>query len=78
MAEVTGAIWRKSSRSGPNGATCVEVARNIPGQVFVRDSKDQSGPILTFAPAAWSTFVATLVRSGRCLDVNGGTGNGAR
>ena len=60
MAEVSGAIWRKSSRSGPNGATCVEVARNVPGRVLVRDSKDPSGPVLTFAPAAWSAFLATV------------------
>lgn len=60
MAAVTGAAWRKSSRSGPNGGSCVEVADNLPGQVLVRDSKDQTGPILTFAPTAWRSFLATV------------------
>ncbi|MGV9976229.1 DUF397 domain-containing protein [Micromonospora wenchangensis] len=56
--ELTGAIWRKSTRSDNGGATCVEVATNLPLVVGVRDSKDRRGPALTFAPAAWSSFVA--------------------
>ncbi|MDG4829723.1 DUF397 domain-containing protein [Solwaraspora sp. WMMD1047] len=52
--------WRKSTRSGPNGGNCVEVADNLPGRVLVRDSKDQTGPTLTFEPAAWSTFVKAV------------------
>ncbi|MET8279548.1 DUF397 domain-containing protein [Micromonospora sp. NPDC005174] len=55
--ELTGAIWRKSSRSSANGGDCVEVADNLPGVVGVRDSKDQAGPALAFAPAAWRAFV---------------------
>ena len=43
--------WRKSSRSGDNGGACVEVARNLPRIVAVRDSKDLHGPVLTVAPA---------------------------
>jgi hypothetical protein len=31
----------------------VEVARNIPGTVAVRDSKDPDGPILRFTPDEW-------------------------
>lgn len=50
--------WRKSSRSSGNQGNCVEVADNLPGRVLVRDSKDPSGPALTFAPSAWSRFVA--------------------
>ncbi|MEO3744558.1 DUF397 domain-containing protein [Plantactinospora sp. B5E13] len=49
--------WRKSSRSSSNGGNCVEVADNLPGQVLVRDSKDQTGPVLTFGPHAWRGFV---------------------
>ncbi|MCG5441903.1 DUF397 domain-containing protein [Micromonospora sp. NIE79] len=54
--DLTGALWRTSSRSG-NGE-CVEVADNLPGAVGVRDSKDPTGPVLVFAPAAWRAFVA--------------------
>ena len=43
------AQWRISTHSA-NGSTCVEVARNLPGIVAVRDSKDHQGPVLTFAP----------------------------
>ncbi|MDG9677868.1 DUF397 domain-containing protein [Micromonospora sp. DH14] len=52
--------WRKSTRSGGNGA-CVEVRRD--GQAAeVRDSKDQLGPTLRFDAAAWSTFLSELKR----------------
>ncbi|RQX14869.1 DUF397 domain-containing protein [Micromonospora ureilytica] len=58
--DLTGALWRTSSRSG-NGE-CVEVADNLPGVVGVRDSKDPTGPVLVFAPAAWRAFVAVARR----------------
>ncbi|MFJ2577387.1 DUF397 domain-containing protein [Kitasatospora aureofaciens] len=40
---------------------CVEVDDAHPGRV--RDSKDPDGPRLTFAPAAWQSFI-TAVRTG--------------
>lgn len=55
--DVTGAVWRKSTRSSTNGGECVEVARNLPGVVLVRDSKDSTGPALAFAPESWVSFV---------------------
>jgi hypothetical protein len=55
--DLTGAIWRKSTRSSNGGSSCVEVAKNLPGVVGVRDSKDQYGPALAFSPDAWQTFV---------------------
>ncbi|MCX4387517.1 DUF397 domain-containing protein [Micromonospora peucetia] len=58
--DLTGARWRKSTKSGGNGGDCVEVADNLPGVVGVRDSKDPSGPALAFAPAAWRSFVAQV------------------
>ncbi|MEV4658889.1 DUF397 domain-containing protein [Micromonospora sp. NPDC049301] len=58
--ELTGARWHKSSRSSGNGGDCVEVADNLPGVVAVRDSKNPSGPALTFTPAAWRAFVAQV------------------
>ncbi|GAA2216845.1 DUF397 domain-containing protein [Micromonospora olivasterospora] len=56
MPDLTGAIWRKSTRSN-NGGDCVEVAGNLPGIVGLRDSKDPTGATLTFISTAWATFV---------------------
>ena len=50
--------WLKSTRSDNDG-NCVEVAGNLPGVVLVRDSKDRSGPMLTFRPDTWRAFVAS-------------------
>ncbi|MEV4722505.1 MULTISPECIES: DUF397 domain-containing protein [Micromonospora] len=61
--DLTGAVWRKSTRSDNGGSTCVEVATNLPLVVGVRDSKDRGGPALTFPPASWAGFVAAT-RSG--------------
>lgn len=48
----------KSSYSGGNaGQECVEVARNIPGTVAVRDSKDTDGPALQLRPGTWTAFL---------------------
>ena len=58
--DVSGAIWRKSTYSGGNGGNCVEVARDLPGIVAVRDSKDRQGPVLTFTPAEWQEFTAAV------------------
>ncbi|GAA3752184.1 hypothetical protein GCM10022225_40710 [Plantactinospora mayteni] len=55
--DLTGAAWRKSTRSNGASGACVEVADNLPEVVGVRDSKDPSGPALTFAPQAWRSFV---------------------
>ncbi|MDW5322818.1 DUF397 domain-containing protein [Plantactinospora sp. KLBMP9567] len=49
--------FRKSTRSGNGGNTCVEVADNLPGRVLVRDTKDRDGGTLSFGPAAWQAFV---------------------
>ncbi|MER7703737.1 DUF397 domain-containing protein [Kitasatospora sp. NPDC097605] len=49
-------VWFKSSYSGDEGGACVEVA-DATSAVLVRDSKDKSGPHLTFSPAAWEAFV---------------------
>jgi hypothetical protein len=54
--------WRKSSYSNGNGGACVEVARNIARVVVVRDSKDRSGPVLTFTPDEWHAFTARVRR----------------
>lgn len=48
--------WRTSTRSGDNGA-CVEVRATADGGVEIRDSKDRSGPTLSFTRDTWSSFI---------------------
>ena len=60
MAELTGARWHKSNRSGSNGGDCVEVADNLPDVVAVRDSKDPDGPALIFGRDTWAQFITAL------------------
>jgi len=48
--------WRKSTRSS-GGDNCVEVAVATDGAVGLRDSKDQTGPVLEFSPTAWAEFL---------------------
>ncbi|MGW1708749.1 DUF397 domain-containing protein [Streptomyces sp. NPDC002206] len=49
--------WFKSTYSGGDGDSCVEIA-TCPDTVHVRDSKIEEGPQLTLSPAAWTGFVA--------------------
>jgi hypothetical protein len=49
------ARWRKSSRSSDQ-ANCVEVALAGPA-VAVRDSKNTTGPVLTFPAENWTAFL---------------------
>lgn len=53
--------WRKSGASG--SGDCVEVA-TPPHSVLMRDSKDRSGPTISFTDEAWKTFLLEL-RFGR-------------
>jgi hypothetical protein len=56
------ATWRKSSYSGGNGGSCVEVGQAV--HVLVRDTKqDAAGPVLRFSLAAWRRFADQLKRS---------------
>ncbi|MFE7353043.1 DUF397 domain-containing protein [Streptomyces sp. NPDC057543] len=49
--------WFKSSYSGSQGDSCVEVAKGAQA-IHVRDSKDQLSPELALSPAAWDDFVS--------------------
>ncbi|MFE1832581.1 DUF397 domain-containing protein [Streptomyces sviceus] len=51
--------FAKSSHSSGNGE-CVEVARNHPHTIAVRDSKTPDGPILHVVPGTWTTFIRSL------------------
>ena len=61
-ADLTGAVWFKSTYSN-TGGNCVEVCTSLPDAVAVRDSKDPSGAALTFEPAEWRRFVQGIKRS---------------
>ena len=62
--DLTAVAWRKSSRSGDNGGTCVEVG--IVGlSVAVRDSKHPHGALLTFPAATWQAFTRQVKQGGR-------------
>ncbi|MEU1690128.1 DUF397 domain-containing protein [Streptomyces hirsutus] len=55
--------FKKSTySSGDAHGECVEVARNIPDTVAVRDSKDTASAILRLAPSAWAAFLADAVQ----------------
>jgi hypothetical protein len=54
--DLSRAEWRKSSHSGQDG-NCVEVARDLPGLVAVRDSKEPDGAKVVISRAAWQVFI---------------------
>jgi hypothetical protein len=54
--DLSQAVWRKSSASGPNCDNCVEVAF-VGDAIAVRDSKNTDGPTLIFTQAEWDAFV---------------------
>jgi hypothetical protein len=56
MIDLSGAVWRKSTRSNAGG-DCVEVAQLPDGGRAVRDSKNPTGPILRFTAKEWATFI---------------------
>ncbi|GIJ21277.1 DUF397 domain-containing protein [Micromonospora lutea] len=61
--DLTGARWRKSTRSGTNQGACVEVADNLVAAVCVRDTKDHGvGPVLAFSRDSWQAFVAGITQ----------------
>lgn len=51
------ATWIKSSRSGPTGGNCVEVAFLTDGQVAMRNSRQPDGAALVFTRAEWEAFL---------------------
>lgn len=59
-AGLTAARWVKSTRSGPTGGNCVEVACLGDGRVAVRNSRHPAGSALLFGRAQWTAFVAAV------------------
>jgi len=65
MSDATGLTatrWVKSTRSGPTGGNCVEVACLGGGRVAVRNSRHPAGPALLFGREQWTAFVADVAR----------------
>ena len=54
--EINDLQWRKARRSANNGA-CVELAPAA-GQILIRDSKDQNGPVIAYSEYSWRRFLA--------------------
>ncbi|MGW0872604.1 DUF397 domain-containing protein [Streptomyces sp. NPDC002740] len=52
--------WRKSSYSGSEGGSCLEVLDNHSIGVPVRDSKFPEGPALVFQSTGWTSFVTAV------------------
>lgn len=50
------AEWQKSRYSSQDG-NCVEVARNLPGLVAVRDSREPDGAKLVISRETWRAFI---------------------
>ena len=56
MIDTDGLQWRKAAASSANGS-CVELAPGGRGAVFLRDSKDPRGAVLTFTRAEIAAFL---------------------
>lgn len=65
LSDLTGAQWRKSSRSGA-GNDCVELVVARIGAA-VRDSKSPATGHLTFEEPGWDAFLG-VVKNGRLGD----------
>jgi hypothetical protein len=57
--DLSRAEWHESSYSSQSG-NCVEVARNLPGLVAVRDSKESDGVTLVVSREAWRAFIRSV------------------
>ncbi|GGK48130.1 DUF397 domain-containing protein [Streptomyces flaveus] len=51
--------WFKSSYSNGAGGECIECAHGVDG-AFVRDSKNDGGPVVAIRAHAWEAFVRGL------------------
>jgi|tagenome__1003787_1003787.scaffolds.fasta_scaffold19867090_2 hypothetical protein len=49
--------WRRASRCASSG--CVEILM-ADGRIEVRDSKQSDGPVLTYFPDEWITFIGAV------------------
>jgi hypothetical protein len=54
--------WRKSSFSGANGGSCIEIASGN-GVILVRDTTSRDAGTLAFTADAWRAFTADVQHS---------------
>jgi hypothetical protein len=54
------ATWRKASYSSSSGSDCVEAGVAEAGLVFVRDTTDRDGALLSISANAWARFTDSL------------------
>ena len=66
--EVSDLQWRKARRSANNGA-CVEVVAPANGQILIRDSKDQDGPVIQYSASSWHVFLGGAKKGQFDLDL---------
>jgi hypothetical protein len=59
VTELSRAEWRKSSYSSQDG-NCVEVARNLPTLVAVRDSNAPDAANLVVSLQTWRVFIRSV------------------
>lgn len=55
--------WFKSSYSGSSSSECVETAIPAGPCIYVRDSKDRGGDMISFTADAWAAFMADVTTS---------------
>ncbi|HTW03669.1 MAG TPA: DUF397 domain-containing protein [Streptosporangiaceae bacterium] len=63
--DLSGAVWRTSSRGEENDDSCIEIAV-VPGLskegsdrvIAMRDGRNPDGPTLIFTPDEWRAFTA--------------------
>ncbi|MBK0865405.1 DUF397 domain-containing protein [Saccharopolyspora sp. HNM0986] len=60
MTDTTGAVWRKSGRSG-GAQQCVEVATNLTNMAMIRDSKlSDESPIIKVKSSVFAAFIGAV------------------
>jgi hypothetical protein len=57
--DLSRAVWQKSSYSSQSG-NCVEVARNLPALVAIRDSEQPGGAKLVVSQDTWQVFIRSV------------------
>jgi hypothetical protein len=60
LHDFSGLAWKKARASGGGG--CVELAPMPDGGVAVRDSKDKTGPVLSFTRHEWVSFLDGMAK----------------